>query len=90
MHPLITMSILWNTCPNNFQIQWKAIQEQKKKDLKEVRNITKLVTIVKWLETYHSNAAQMIGVYDTLVKCYPDKNTTTTTETPEFLKENQN
>ena len=42
----------------NFEIQWKALQEQKKDDAPEVPKITKALLIIKQTEAFHTRHQQ--------------------------------
>ena len=45
-------NIQWTMVINNFEIQWKAIIDQKSKDESETPKISKSLNIVKWNEAF--------------------------------------
>ena len=45
----------------NFEIQWKALKEQKMEDAPEVPKITKALPIIKWTEAFQDYLNRHIG-----------------------------
>ena len=51
----------WTNILNNFEIQWKSLQERKKKDPPSTPKIAKGVTVMKWSESFKDHCHHIIG-----------------------------
>jgi len=54
-------NIRWGTIGLNFEHQWKAIKDQKDKDVPDVPKISKALPVLKWLEAFDDFLSSVIG-----------------------------
>ena len=61
--PATVTNIRWNPYGINFEHQWKAIKDQKKKDVKseDIPVISKSLPVLKWLEAFDDFLSSVIG-----------------------------
>ena len=52
----------WTHTMKNFEIQWKALEDQKDGKTLEVPKISKQLLIIKWTESFKDFLSRMIGV----------------------------
>ena len=60
--PLTPANMAWNTVMQNFNEQWKALEERKENKNPDVPKITKALPVIKWTEAFTDYLSRAIGV----------------------------
>ena len=58
---LTAANLQWNTVMKNFEIQWKALKEQKGDESPDVPKISKVLPDIKWTEAFQDFLNRKIG-----------------------------
>ena len=59
--PLTSGAMVWTSCINYFQVQWKSIMYINEADPQDLPKMENIVSIVKWIEAYVTYLQQEIG-----------------------------
>ena len=49
---LMVANMQWNQVMKNFEIQWKALKDQKEDDDPTILKITEALPLIKWMEAF--------------------------------------
>ena len=58
---LTAANLQWNTIMKNFEVQWKALKEQKGDESPDVPKISKALLVIKWTEAFQDFLNRKIG-----------------------------